>query len=149
MTDYCFRNDQSLMCNALDPFMFQQGKISCRSCQSSISQIVRREPAVKSQCLDVTQIPFCLTYDVQNYSTSNTYRCSSCTADYYLSPTFQCVKRRVKPQNCVSFSPNNDLCTACAAGYYLADDRLSCTSYPRGIPNCLVYSSATTCESCK
>lgn len=50
--------------------------------------------------------------------------------------------------NCLAFAVDSNVCTSCAANYYL-DTAGVCNSYPtEPIVNCAVYTNATTCYSC-
>ena len=79
-------------------------------------------------------------------SCTSAFDCSSCGTGYYLnSSILTCNPCPTGCASCNQFTPTQ--CTACSDNYQLSGT--SCSAITCTLPNCLVCSTATTCQRCQ
>lgn len=149
-TSICF--DGTLMnCVNIDQSQSISGTLSCLTCANGFfatSNTFYGNFPLK-QCLPIPPIQNCVSYSTQSLITLSRLSCLSCASGFYLSSTLnQCVKRINSVVNCVSYSPNADLCSNCAIGFYLLSSGIACVANPTGINFCITYLDTKTCITC-
>jgi hypothetical protein len=154
---YCYPIDPALNCLAFDPSDFNNGFLTCTSCRekdaaNNTLTIFNTESLIpiKSYCLNFTQVPGCLQYNLADNVTRSNFQCNLCNSTaYYNSTTLTCTTRNVSDTNCLAYASNADLCQRCSPATILSTDQKSCIPMPNGIPGCVTYTSLTNCAKCQ
>lgn len=135
-------------CASLDVPSFKERKLKCNKCFYGQPNSVAGGD-VSSLCTYVPVAPNCASIDLSGIDSPNFAKCLSCNAGYFLNAIGGCSKTTVV-SNCTAYSPTEDLCVACQQSFYLGRTGTSsvCTPNPVGVPNCVDYSSLTTCGVC-
>ena len=146
---FCYPLPEDSRCSELDTNVLSYGQYSCKRCKlEELVLLTDQRQFVQSICMPFIPTPNCKEYDKGVIIPFSSFKCIECLNTHFLDGDV-CVERAVLDNNCVSYSLDEDSCTACNDGYFLGDNGLSCLAYPTGIPNCLEYGIGMQCVSCE
>jgi hypothetical protein len=129
----------SLLCSSYTAQNCSYLKANTDECLSCIPEHFLKFMDNKFECVPC-DIDNCLSH------VENKNECQLCNPSFYLKDS-QCFPL-TKVSSCIAYNSKEDRCSQCENGYYLKIEINECLPFPNGIPNCIKYSSPSTCSQC-
>lgn len=140
---YCYPLTSWLNCTLFNTNQFGSNQLSCLTCPTGFALTTTTN--FTHACINFIPIPNCAVYSTSSLTAAGSLLCTLCNPAFYLTATGCTASTPVA--NCAFYKTASDGCLVCNSGFFL-NTTGTCVSFPTGVPNCVSYSSATTCIQC-